>query len=79
MMSKKVTNPSLTASDAHLIREIDRNFTFMESVMGLEPLIWYSFDVLPPVDQPYQSKNDEVNLARKKVFSRSLKSNIRKP
>ncbi len=60
---------SLSDTDRGLIDNIDKNYRLIESIMGEEPLIWFEFGVLPPLEEPFLSQEwNIVNQKRQAVF-----------
>ena len=66
--SKDLT--SLSDFDRGLIDNIDKNYNLIQSIMGEEPLIWFEFGVLPPVEEPVLAHETEfLTQKRQATFS----------
>jgi len=74
-MEKSPPPSYLSDFDRGLIKTIDENYKLIESVMGVEPLIWFEFDVFPPVESEGKSKLANI---RQDAFSEVSKKEIRK-
>ena len=59
---------SLSDHDRGLIRSIEDQYNMVHKVLGSDPLIYYLFSVLPPVDDDMVKPNADLTNKRQEVF-----------
>lgn len=59
---------SLSDHDRGLIKSIEDQYNMVHKVLGSDPLIYYLFSVLPPVEDDMVQPNADLTNKRQEVF-----------
>jgi hypothetical protein len=67
-----MTPPKETLSDHDkgLLKSIDDQYNWAFEILGTDPLIYYRFSVLPPVDEDIRESQEDLTNKRQVAFGK---------
>ncbi len=54
-----------------LLKSIDDQYNWAFEVLGTDPLIYYQFSVLPPVDEDFRESQSDLTKMRQGLFEKA--------